>query len=177
MRGIYQFLTHLIYVSTLILWYWLHLHEISNVKSLLMPHSVIWCRCIPVKLPLCYIYSKNTICSWRERVPCLMRNTTEKPQLRSGQKMCGNLFWKTKFSKFPFGSLGICWSETFKLLWDSFTLTACCFEASIVFVNAHLQPLSLFLLGRSTSQSSLLSYSPNPYSTLIIETVSKGQKK
>ncbi|CAH3106882.1 unnamed protein product [Porites lobata] len=32
-------------------------------------------------------------------------------------------------------------------------------------------------LRRSTSQSSLLSYSPNPYSTLIIETVSKGQKK
>ena len=93
------------------------------------------------------------------------------------KKMCGKLFCKTKFSKFPFASLGICWSETFKLLWDSFTLTACCFEASIVFVKAHLQPLSLFLLGRSTSQSSLLSYSPNPYSTLIIETVSKGQKK
>ena len=31
---------------------------------------------------------KNTICSWRERAPCLMRNTTEKPHLRSGQKKC-----------------------------------------------------------------------------------------
>jgi len=32
-------------------------------------------------------------------------------------------------------------------------------------------------LRKSTSQSSLLSYSPNPYSTLVVETVSKGQKK
>ena len=51
-----------------------------------MPHSVIGCRCIPVKLPLCYTYSKNTICSWRERVPCLLRS--EKPHLRSGKKKC-----------------------------------------------------------------------------------------
>lgn len=32
-------------------------------------------------------------------------------------------------------------------------------------------------LRKSTSQSSLLSYSPNPHSTLVIETVHKGQKK
>lgn len=32
-------------------------------------------------------------------------------------------------------------------------------------------------LRKSTSQSSLLSYSPNPYSTLVIETMHKGQKK
>ncbi|XP_068734932.1 uncharacterized protein [Montipora capricornis] len=32
-------------------------------------------------------------------------------------------------------------------------------------------------LRKSTSQSSLLSYSPNPHSTLVIETISKGQKK
>ena len=31
---------------------------------------------------------KNTICSWRERAQCLMRYTTEKPHLRSGQKKC-----------------------------------------------------------------------------------------
>ena len=63
--------------------FWLHWHETFNAKSLFkMRQSVIWCRCILVKLHpfdltlLAKYYTKNH----------------QNPPLRSGQKMCGNVF-------------------------------------------------------------------------------------